>query len=198
MLGRVVLLFIPLMLSLQKGAGVWSFASAVTLCVWCICGCRVSCICACPHARVSPPTVCQNVFLSSCTNVVNSRQSEELLLLQRRCIYQLCSFVGTVTQTRLNETVMQGRVSACARSKTFPAAPKSSFLSLCLHSHKPIQNVCLPFPRAVRCNNNWPVLVTKTSVVIKSLFESRIYGGGGEELDVKPRVTDKIRDMNIR
>lgn len=199
--------------SLQKGAGVRSFASAVTLCVWCACGCRVPCICACPHAQVSPPAVCQNVLLSSCTNVVNSRQSEELLLLQRRCIYRLCSFAGTVTQTRLNETMMRAsqicdRASACARSKNFPAAPKSSFLSLCLLSHEQIQNVCLPFPRAVRCNNNWPVLVTKTSVVIKSLFVSGVYGGGGEELDVsdsklwlhnadKPRVTDKIRDTNV-
>lgn len=212
MLSQVVLLFMPPPPSLQKEAGVWSFASAVTLCVWCACSCRVLCICACPHAQVSTAAVCQNILLSGCTNVVNSRQSEELL--QRRCyIYRLCSFVGTVTQTRLNETMMRGsricdRVSACARSKNFPAAPKSSFLSLCLLSHKQIQNVCLPFPRAVRCNNNWPVLVTKTSVVIKSLFESGVYGGGGEELDVsdsklwlhnadKPRVTDKIRDMNV-
>lgn len=197
--------------SLQKWAGGWSFASAVTLCVRRTRRSRVPCICACPHARVSPPAACQNVLLSGCTNVVNSRQSEELA--QRRCIYRLCSVAGTVTQTQLNETTTEGsricdRVSACARSKNFPAAPKSSFLSFCLLSHKQIQNVCLPFPRAVRCNNNWAVLVTKTSAVIKSLFESRIYGGGGEELDVsdsklwlrsvdKPRVTDKIRVMNV-
>lgn len=92
--------------SLQKWAGGWSFASAVTLCVWCACRCRVPRICACPHARVSPPAARQNVLLSGCTNVVNSHQSE--VLLQRRRVFRLCSFVGAVTQTRLNETTMQG------------------------------------------------------------------------------------------